>query len=84
MDLEGREAGQGFEGRGVVDQKSLFIELSENEQQIIKLLEDVEDLSIDKLSKKIQLNSSKMAELMLDLEFKGIVKTLPGKRYVLT
>ncbi len=65
-------------------QKSLFIELSENEQQIINLLKDVEDLSIDKLSKQIQLNSSKMAELMLDLEFKGIIKTLPGKRYVLT
>ncbi len=64
-------------------QKSLFIEFSEKEQQIINLLENVEDLSIDKLSKETQLNSSKMAVLMLDLEFKGVVKTLPGKRYVL-
>lgn len=64
-------------------QKSLFVELSENEQQIVELLQNVDDLSIDKLSEKTQLNSGKMAELMLDLEFKGIVKTLPGKRYVL-
>jgi DNA processing protein len=64
-------------------QKSLFIELSEKEQQIVDLLQNVDDLGIDKLSKVTQLNSSKMAELMLDLEFKGIVKTLPGKRYIL-
>jgi DNA processing protein len=64
-------------------QKSLFIELSEKERQIVDLLQNVDDLGIDKLSKITQLNSSKMAELMLDLEFKGIVKTLPGKRYVL-
>ena len=64
-------------------QKSLFVELNEKEQQIVDLLQNVDDLSIDKLSKETQLNSSKMAELMLDLEFKGIVKTLPGKRYIL-
>ena len=64
-------------------QKSLFVELSEKEQQIVSLLQNVDDLGIDKLSKEVQLNSSKMAELMLDLEFKGIIKTLPGKRYVL-
>ena len=64
-------------------QKSLFVELTEKEQQIVDLLKEVEDLSIDKLSQKTKLNSSKMAELMLDLEFKGLVKTLPGKRYVL-
>lgn len=64
-------------------QKSLFVELTEKEQQIVDLLQNVEDLSIDKLSQETQLNSSKMAELMLDLEFKGIVKTLPGKRYIL-
>lgn len=64
-------------------QKSLFVDLSEKEQQIVQILQNVEDLSIDKLSQETRLNSSKMAELMLDLEFKGIVKTLPGKRYVL-
>ncbi len=64
-------------------QKSLFVELSEEEQQIVDLLQNVDDLSIDKLSKETRLNSSKMAEIMLDLEFKGIVKTLPGKRYFL-
>ena len=64
-------------------QKSLFVELSENERQIVDLLQNEEDLSIDKLSQETQFNSSKMAELMLDLEFKGIVKTLPGKRYIL-
>jgi DNA processing protein len=64
-------------------QKSLFVELTENEQRVVNLLKDVEDIGIDKILQHTQLNSSKMAELMLDLEFKGIVKTLPGKRYVL-
>jgi DNA processing protein len=64
-------------------QKNLFIELTEKERQVVELLQNVEDLSIDKLTEKTQLNSGKMAELMLDLEFKGIVKTLPGKRYIL-
>lgn len=66
-----------------VVQKNLFVELSEKEKQIVELLQNSEDLSIDKLSEKTRLNSGKMAELMLDLEFKGIVKTLPGKRYIL-
>ncbi len=64
-------------------QKSLFVELNDQEQKIVDLLKRAEDLSIDRLCFETNINSGKMASLLLDLEFKGLVKTKPGKRFVL-
>ncbi|MFT5165947.1 MAG: DNA processing protein [Saprospiraceae bacterium] len=64
-------------------QKSLFVELNEKEQQIVDLLKNGEDLSVDKLCYETSINSGEMASLLLDLEFKGIIKHKPGKRFVL-
>lgn len=64
-------------------QHQLFIEYSEDEKIVVDLLKQQESASIDELTSKTKLASSKMAGLLLELEFKGAIRTLPGKRYVL-
>lgn len=64
-------------------QPSLFVELTEEEKIIVDLLEQKETAGIDELTYNSQMTSSTMASLLLSLEFKGLIKTLPGKRYTL-
>lgn len=64
-------------------QKTLFVSLTDKEQKIVDLLKNVEELSVDKLCAETEINSGEMASLLLDLEFKGIVKPKPGKRFIL-
>lgn len=64
-------------------QQSLFVELSEKEQIVIDSLKLNNELSIDKLCHNTQIESGEMASLLLDLEFRGMIKAKPGKRYIL-
>jgi len=64
-------------------QKSLFVELNNRQQKIVDLLKKTEQLSIDQLNATLSLTNSEMANELLDLEFKGLIKSLPGKRYLL-
>lgn len=62
-------------------QKSLFISFTDEEQKIIEAIMDSNDHSIDEISLTSNISISKTAALLLSLEFKGAVKSLPGKRY---
>lgn len=62
-------------------QKKLFVELTDVEQHVLGLLEKKQKESIDILSLEAGLPASKMASTLLELEFKGVVKSLPGKVY---
>ncbi len=64
-------------------QKQLFVELSGKEQSVVDILKTENEVSIDKLSYTTQMQPSEISSLLLELEFKGLVKTLPGKRYML-
>lgn len=64
-------------------QQQLFIELSPEEKNIVDLLRHDEEKNIDELTFVTQKSHSAMAALLLELEFKGLVKALPGKRYIL-
>ena len=64
-------------------QTQLFIELTEDEKLIVDLLSKNETVNIDRLSFATQLKGSTLATSLLNLEFKGMIKTLPGKRYTL-
>lgn len=64
-------------------QTQLFIELTEEEKLIVNLLEEHDGISIDNLAFATQMKGSALAGLLLNLEFKGMIKTLPGKRYTL-
>ncbi len=65
------------------EQAKLFIDLSEHEKQIIDLIHQEDEVGIDKLTYEVQISYAEIASLLLELEFKGLVRPLPGKRYVL-
>ncbi len=64
-------------------QSSLFVEMNEEEQTIFDLLHQNKELHIDRFHQNLKFSPSKLAHLLLHLEFKGIVRELPGKRYTL-
>jgi DNA processing protein len=61
-------------------QQSMFVELSENEQIIIDLLSDKE-MHIDAIVEGLNWGFSKVANELLQAEFKGLIMSLPGKIY---
>ena len=64
-------------------QKKLFIEMTDDERKIVDLLEKNGDSGIDFLCINSQMTTSKVATALLNLEFNGMVKSLPGKYYQL-
>lgn len=62
---------------------SEFSELSNEEKTIVNTLLNTEPQHIDDISWKSQVPLSKLSSLLLQLEFSGIVKSLPGKKYSL-
>jgi len=61
-------------------QKQLFVDLSENEEKIIDVLASKE-LHIDALVAELGWGFSKVANELLQAEFKGLILSLPGKIY---
>ena len=66
-----------------VIQKSLFLELSKEEQSVIDIIKEVAQITIDDLNSRLRLPPSELAAMLLNLEFKGAIRSLPGKRYIL-
>lgn len=64
-------------------QKSLFLELSPEEMLVVEFLKKKGPVSIDDISFSLKLKMSTALTLLLNLEFSGVVKSLPGKVYEL-
>jgi DNA processing protein len=62
-------------------QIKLFRELNHEEQLIMDILEKNKECSIDFIVLNSKLSSSKIAAILLTLEFDGMVKSLPGKMF---
>lgn len=62
-------------------QKSLFYDLSMEEKSIMSYLEENGDSALDTISLAVDLPVSRLSALLLNLEFNGLVRTLPGKVY---
>jgi DNA processing protein len=62
-------------------QRQLFVELSAEEEQLVKVLKEKGSLAIDDLCLVSSMPMSKVSSLLLTLEFSGIVRSLPGKVY---
>ena len=60
--------------------QQLLIELSDEEKQIMNLFPE-RGLHIDSIVSLIDWSSSKVAQMLLQLEFKGVIIVLPGKVY---
>lgn len=68
---------------GAAVQGQLFHELSEREQALVRLLQEKASLSADQLAPALGVFPGELATLLLELEFKGLIRTLPGQRYML-
>ena len=64
-------------------QKQLFVNLTPEEEIIVSLLKEKGTLYIDNLCLLAKFPTSKAAMVLLNLEFSGLVKALPGKLYQL-
>jgi len=64
-------------------QKQLFAELNNEEKIIADLLKKENELSIDIISLRTNMPVSKASSILLGLEFKGLIKSLPGKIYAI-
>ena len=62
-------------------QTSLFREYTDEERLIMDCFDKSPVVSLDELIVKTELPTSRLAALLLNLEFDGILSALPGKRY---
>lgn len=63
-------------------QRSLFVELNEEERKVFEMIEQTSNMSIDDILVALpQYSPSKIAALLLQLELKGIIQCTPGKCY---
>ncbi len=61
-------------------QKQLFVELSPEEQTLSDVLK-TGTLFIDQICEEMSMPAGRVSALLLNLEFKGIITSLPGKMY---
>jgi DNA processing protein len=62
-------------------QLSIFNELKDDEKELVTLLQENGKLAIDSICLRAKLPMGKVATTLLNLEFRGIVRSLPGKIY---
>jgi DNA processing protein len=64
-------------------QKQLFIDLSNEEKLLVDILQEKGHVSIDNIAITAKLPMSQTSVLLLNLEFNGVVRSMPGKVYAL-
>jgi DNA processing protein len=63
-------------------QTSLFLDLSDEEQELVSLLRLNNDgLQLNEMAIRLNKPISRMSSLLLEMEFKGLLKCLPGNTY---
>jgi len=61
----------------------IAIDLNEDEQKIVEVLHKKSPIHIDELAWQSQITIHQTSVLLLELEFKGVIKQLAGKRFAL-
>lgn len=64
-------------------QRELIVDLSEDEKKVIEVFKEKELWVIDDLVMQLNMPTSKISALLLELELKGMVTSLPGKKFSL-
>jgi DNA processing protein len=65
-------------------QQCIFVELTQDENTLAQILSINGKFPIDLICKESKFNMSKVSSLLLEMEFKGLVRCFPGKVYELT
>ncbi len=81
--LEAMGWGDDQQKKPAKQQRELFIELTQEETVILEILKKTDPVHIDEISLSSGFSSSTVAATILGLEFKGIVRSKPGKMYAL-
>jgi len=66
-----------------IAQVRLFPDLTSEEKKIMEILQSSELMHIDELQLKAGSDSTKLSSLLLGLELQAMVRSLPGKRYMI-
>ncbi len=74
----------GEPGKPKLAQTQLFLDLNAIETSLVGIIRDKPEIPIDQLTQAVQLTPGELASHILALEFKGIIRTLPGKRYIVS
>ncbi len=64
-------------------QTELFNNLTTDEQLIVNVIKNEEQISIDNIAYKTKLQIGQVVSLLFNLEFSGVVKSLPGNMYTI-
>lgn len=62
-------------------QRTLFSELSDNEKLVFELISKEGELPIDVICRSLEMPVYKLSSLLLQMEFKGLLKCYPGNLY---
>ena len=63
-------------------QTTLFLDLSDEEQTVVNVLRQNQDgIQLNELAIQLEKPISKISSMLLEMEFKGVVKCLPGNVY---
>ena len=71
------------EGKPKNIQRELFVNVTDDEKLILDILSKNGELPIDSICFEVEMPVSKVSPLLLNLEFAGLIKGLPGKVYKL-
>ncbi|MGB0850316.1 MAG: DNA-processing protein DprA [Bacteroidia bacterium] len=63
------------------NQTQMFVELTSEEEKVMELLKSNSDMGVDQLMTTTEYSSSLLAMVLLELEMKNFIISLPGKRY---
>jgi DNA processing protein len=62
-------------------QRTLFSDMDDNEKRIFELITKEEEMTIDAICRSLEIPVYKLSSLLLQMEFKGLVKCYPGNIY---
>jgi DNA processing protein len=66
---------------GILPQQTLFNDLNEEEQTLLTLLRKSDSIQINQLTLQLNWPVEKLFSLLLEMEFKGLIRSLPGNVY---
>ena len=69
--------------KNIAEKELVFEGFTQDEGQVLALLKKSGDMQIDEMSWQSGIHLGKLATLLLNLEFQGVVRSLPGKKYAL-
>ncbi|HOU31410.1 MAG TPA: DNA-processing protein DprA [Bacteroidales bacterium] len=62
-------------------QRILFTELTEDEKRIFELINKEEEINIDQICRETGMPIHKLSNILLQMEFNGLIKSYPGNIY---